>query len=180
MKKTVKTKVFAAILAAVCAVSSVSTAAVISASAAYPITSSASRSAKEAVIVNKTSGKSFTLPMKGIDWNYFAFKLTAVKPGTANIELKTKDTYGMWTVTPIRVTVGNDMKMKIVQSGDARVISGSSSKTSASDTKKPDTQKNREAVIVNKTSGKSFTLPMKGIDWNYFADSLNVFQAHSS
>ena len=141
MKKTVKTKVFAAILAAVCAVSSVSTAAVISASAAYPITSSASRSAKEAVIVNKTSGKSFTLPMKGIDWNYFAdslnvkvdcdinfrtgvcnFKLTAVKPGTANIELKTKDTYGMWTVTPIRVTVSNDMKMKIVQSGDAYIV----------------------------------------------------------
>lgn len=140
MKKTVKTKVFATVLAAVCAVSAVSTAAIIGVSAASSSTS-VSQSNKEAVIVSKTSGSTFVLPIKGIDWNYYAdsldakvtcdidfntgvcnFKLTAVKPGAANIDLKTKDSSGVWTVTPIRVTVGSDLKMSIVQTGEVSIL----------------------------------------------------------
>ena len=30
------------------------------------------------------------------------------------------------------------------------------------------------AVIANKTANSTFDLPMKGIDWNYYTDSLNV------
>lgn len=145
MKKTntIRKKVFAGALAAVCAVSALSTVSFISASAAsdrisFNITSKASG---EAVIVEETQTSTFTLPMKGIDWNYYAdslnvkvtcnidfrynicnFKLTAVKPGTANILLKTKDTYGQWTVTPIRVRVGSNMRMNIVQTGSAYVV----------------------------------------------------------
>ena len=136
MKKTgtIKNKVFAGVIAAVCAVSVISTGAIIGASAF----SSASSNADTAVIERRTSGSTFTLPMKGVDWNYFSdsldvtvdcnidftcnlcnFRFTAVRPGTANITLQTKSTDGTWSNTPIRITVDSDLRMNIVQNGKA-------------------------------------------------------------
>ena len=140
MKKTgtIKNKVFAGVIAAVCAVSVISTGAVMGASAF----SSASSNADTAVIERRTSGSTFTLPMKGIDWNYFSdsldvtvdceidfsrnlcnFKFTAIRPGAANITLQTKSTDGTWSDTPIntpiRITVDSDLRMNIVQNGKA-------------------------------------------------------------
>ena len=136
MKKTgtFKNKVFAGVIAAVCAVSVISTGAIIGASAF----SSASSNADTAVIERRTSGSTFTLPMKGVDWNYFSdsldvtvdceidfsrnlcnFKFTAIRPGAANITLQTKSTDGTWSNTPIRITVDSDLRMNIVQNGKA-------------------------------------------------------------
>ena len=136
MKKTgtFKNKVFAGVIAAVCAVSVISTGAIIGASAF----SSASSNAETAVIERRTSGSTFTLPMKGVDWNYFSdsldvtvdceidfsrnlcnFKFTAIRPGAANITLQTKSTDGTWSNTPIRITVDSDLRMNIVQNGKA-------------------------------------------------------------
>ena len=136
MKKagTIKTKVVAGVIAAVCAVSVISTGAIIGASAF----SLASSNADTAVIERRTSGSTFTLPMKGIDWNYFSdsldvtvdceidfsrnlcnFKFTAIRPGAANITLQTKSTDGTWSNTPIRITVDSDLRMNIVQNGKA-------------------------------------------------------------
>ena len=134
MKKTgtIKNKVFAGVIAAVCAVSVISTGAIIGASAF----SSASSNADTAVIERRTSGSTYTLPMKGIDWNYFSdsldvtvdceidfsrnlcnFRFTAIRPGAANITLQTKSTDGTWSNTPIRITVDRDLRMNIVQNG---------------------------------------------------------------
>ena len=136
MKKagTIKTKVVAGVIAAVCAVSVISTGAIIGASAF----SSASSNADTAVIERRTSGSTFTLPMKGIDWNYFSdsldvtvdceidfsrnlcnFRFTAIRPGAANITLQTKSTDGTWSDTPIGITVDRDLRMNIVQNGKA-------------------------------------------------------------
>ena len=136
MKKagTIKTKVVAGVIAAVCAVSVISTGAVMGASAF----SSANGNASTAVIERRTSGSTYTLPMKGIDWNYFSdsldvtvdceidfnynlcnFKFTAIRPGMANITLQTKSTDGTWSNTPIRITVDRDLRMNIVQTGNA-------------------------------------------------------------
>ena len=73
MKKasTIKSKVFTGVIAAVCAVSVISTGAIIGASAF----SSASSNADTAVIERRTSGSTYTLPMKGVDWNYFSDSL---------------------------------------------------------------------------------------------------------
>ena len=136
MKKasTIKSKVFTGVIAAVCAVSVISTGAIIGASAF----SSASSNADTAVIERRTSGSTFTLPMKGVDWTYFSdsldvtvdceidfsrnlcnFKFTAIRPGAANITLQTKSTDGTWSDTPIRITVDSDLRMNIVQNGKA-------------------------------------------------------------
>ena len=136
MKKasTIKSKVFTGVIAAVCAVSVISTGAIIGASAF----SSASSNADTAVIERRTSGSTFTLPMKGVDWNYFSdsldvtvdceidfsrnlcnFRFTAIRPGAANITLQTKSTDGTWSNTPIRITVDSDLRMNIVQNGKA-------------------------------------------------------------
>ena len=140
MKKagTIKTKVVAGVIAAVCAVSVISTGAVMGASAF----SSANDNADTAVIERRTSGSTYTLPMKGVDWNYFSdsldvtvdceidfnynlcnFKFTAIRPGTANITLQTKSTDGTWSNTPIRITVDRELRMNIVQNGNAAAAS---------------------------------------------------------
>ena len=121
MKKTgtIKNKVFAGVIAAVCAVS------------VY-------LDFQVSVIERRTSGSTFTLPMKGVDWNYFSdsldvtvdceidfsrnlcnFRFTAIRPGAANITLQTKSTDGTWNNTPIRITVDSDLRMNIVQNGKA-------------------------------------------------------------
>ena len=136
MKKasTIKSKVFTGVIAAVCAVSVISTGAIMGASAF----SSANGNADTAIIERRTSGNTFTLPMKGVDWNYFSdsldvtvdceidfsnnlcnFRFTAIRPGTANITLQTKSTDGTWSNTPIRITVDSDLRMNIVQNGNA-------------------------------------------------------------
>ena len=182
MKKagTIKTKVFAGVIAAVCAVSVISTGAVVGASAF----SSANGNAGTAVIERRTSGSTYTLPMKGVDWNYFSdsldvtvdceidfnynlcnFKFTAIRPGMANITLQTKSTDGTWSNTPIRITVDRDLRMNIVQTGNAAANNNIKFTVDEDDT---------AATIANKTANSTFDLPMKGIDWNYYADSLNV------
>ena len=136
MKKTgtINKKVLTGVIAAVCAVSVISTGAIIGASAF----SSANINTDTAIIERRTSGSTFTLPMKGVDWNYFSdsldvtvdcdidfscnlcnFKFTAIRPGAANITLQTKSTDGTWSNTPIRITVDSDLRMNIVQNGKA-------------------------------------------------------------
>ena len=182
MKKagTIKTKVVAGVIAAVCAVSVISTGAVMGASAF----SSANANAGTAVIERRTSGSTYTLPMKGVDWNYFSdsldvtvdceidfncnlcnFKFTAIRPGMANITLQTKSTDGTWSNTPIRITVDRDLRMNIVQTGNAAANNNIKFTVDEDDT---------AATIASKTANSTFELPMKGIDWNYYADSLNV------
>ena len=182
MKKagTIKTKVVAGVIAAVCAVSAISTGAVMGASAF----SSANGNAGTAVIERRTSGSTYTLPMKGVDWNYFSdsldvtvdceidfnynlcnFKFTAIRPGMANITLQTKSTDGTWSNTPIRITVDRDLRMNIVQTGNAAANNNIKFTVDEDDT---------AANIASKTANSTFDLPMKGIDWNYYADSLNV------
>ena len=183
MKKTgtIKAKVVAGVIAAVCAVSAISTGAVMGASAF----SSANGNGGTAVIERRTSGNTYTLPMKGVDWNYYSdsldvtvdceidfscnlcnFMFTAIRPGTANITLQTKSTDGTWSNTPIRITVDSDLRMNIVQSGNASTANNNIRFTVDED--------DTTAVIASKTENSTFNLPMKGIDWNYYADSLNV------
>ena len=183
MKKTgtFKNKVFAGVIAAVCAVSVISTGAIIGASAF----SSASSNADTAVIERRTSGSTFTLPMKGVDWNYFSdsldvtvdceidfsrnlcnFKFTAIRPGAANITLQTKSTDGTWSNTPIKITVDSGLHMNIVQNGNTAAANN--------DIKFTVDEDDTTAIIASKTSNSTFNLPMKGNDWNYYADSLNV------
>ena len=119
-----------------------------------------------------------------IDWNYFSdsldvtvdceidfnynlcnFKFTAIRPGMANITLQTKSTDGTWSNTPIRITVDRDLRMNIVQTGNAAANNNIKFTVDEDDT---------AATIANKTANSTFDLPMKGIDWNYYADSLNV------
>ena len=123
--------------------------------------------------------------MKGIDWNYFSdsldvtvdceidfsrnlcnFKFTAIRPGAANITLQTKSTDGTWSNTPIRITVDSDLRMNIVQNGKAAATNN--------DIKFTVDEDDTTAIIASKTSNSTFNLPMKGNDWNYYADSLNV------
>ena len=65
MKKTIRNKVFAGILAAMCAVSAVTVMSVVSASAQSNISNTPSASAGSSVIVEKTAGSEFTLPIRG-------------------------------------------------------------------------------------------------------------------
>ena len=180
MKKagTIKTKVFAGVIAAVCAVSVISTGAVVGASAF----SSANGNAGTAVIERRTSGSTYTLPMKGVDWNYFSdsldvtvdceidfnynlcnFSFTAVRPGTANITLQTKSTDGTWSNTPIRITVDRDLRMNIVQTGNAAANSNikftveESEKSMSQDNKAVET-KTEENVQADTNANKEYWL----------------------
>lgn len=134
MKKTMKTKVFASLIAAVCAISAITTVSVISASAYNdnnPLVSSTY------IITAKTYGNTFVMPMKGEDWTYYAdslnvkvscdydystntcnFKFTAVKPGTANAVLKAQTKDGKWMNIPVCITVDDNMQVSFYQSGD--------------------------------------------------------------
>ena len=180
MKKagTIKTKVVAGVIAAVCAVSVISTGAIIGASAF----SSANSNADTAVIERRTSGSTYTLPMKGVDWNYFSdsldvtvdceidfnynlcnFKFTAIRPGMANITLQTKSTDGTWSNTPIRITVDRDLRMNIVQTGNAAANSNikftveESEKSMSQDNKAVET-KTEENSQVEANANKEYWL----------------------
>ena len=169
MKKagTIKTKVVAGVIAAVCAVSVISTGAVMGASAF----SSANANAGTAVIERRTSGSTYTLPMKGVDWNYFSdsldvtvdceidfncnlcnFKFTAVRPGTANITLQTKSTDGTWSNTPIRITVDRDLRMNIVQTGNA-AANNKNTLCSSTSTAVPATSRSPTATATRTITG---------------------------
>ena len=170
MKKTgtIKTKVVAGVIAAVCAVSVISTGAIIGASAF----SLASSNADTAVIERRTSGSTFTLPMKGIDWNYFSdsldvtvdceidfsrnlcnFRFTAIRPGAANITLQTKSTDGTWTNTPIRITVDSDLRMNIVQNGNA-AAAGNDIKFTVDEDNTTKTSTGTSSVISEKSTAQ--------------------------
>ena len=180
MKKTgtIKTKVIAGVIAAVCAVSVISTGAVMGASAF----SSENGNAGTAVIERRTSGSTYTLPMKGVDWNYFSdsldvtvdceidfnynlcnFKFTAIRPGMANITLQTKSTDGTWSNTPIRITVDRDLRMNIVQTGNAAANSNikftveESEKSMSQDNKAVET-KTEENSQVETNANKEYWL----------------------
>ena len=56
------------------------------------------------------------------DFDYYnslcKFKLTAVKPGTANVVLKTQRTDGQWNNIVLAVAVSDDMKISAKLTGD--------------------------------------------------------------
>ncbi len=199
MKKSVKSKVFAIVLSAVCAASAISAVSIVSSAAASKQTAASSTSA---VIVEKTSGSTFTLPMKGEDWNYFAdslnvkvtcdydynnslcnFRFTAVKAGVTNVVLKTQRNDGRWDNTPVRITTGSDLRMNIVQSGNAYVTDKSYTEESSKPAKTTETKSDIKTETKTETSsqtgtvsaqGKTATVTLKGQDWTYFIDSLNI------
>ena len=181
MKKTIKTKAIAAVLAAVCAVSAVTTAAIVSASAAS-VSTSQSQTSKSVMIIAKTYDNTFVMPMKGEDWTYFAdslnvkvtcdydyknnmcnFKFTALKAGVVNVVLKTQNTDGKWTNTPVRITADSNLLMTIVQTDNAYITEKSYTETPAA-----------KGTVIVTNAGNPFTLPIRGNDWTYTADSLNV------
>ncbi len=182
MKKSVKTKVFAAVLSAAMAVSTAVTVSMISASASDNDT-------ERYIIIARSNGSTFTMPIKGEDWTYYAdslnvkvscdfdysanlckFKLTAVKPGTVNIVLKTQNENGTWTNTPIQVVVYENLEMKAVQLGNAYITAGkSSSETKVQPEKKEDTP-----VEKKLTADSEVEFAALGEDWTYYTDSLNV------
>ena len=69
MKKTIRTKVFASLIAAVCAVSAITTVSMISASA---YNNGNDLVSKSYVITAETYGDTFVMPIKGENWNYYA------------------------------------------------------------------------------------------------------------
>lgn len=203
MKKTFKTKVFAAVLAAVCSVSAVTTASIMGASAASQNASSQTQSSKSAVIVNKTKSSTFVLPIKGEDWNYFAntlnvkvtcdfdyiknicnFKFTAVKSGVTDVILKTQRADGKWDNTPVRITVDSQLLMNIVQTDSPYIteksyttepVKNSSQQSNTTKTENnTQTSQAESGTVIAKNAANPFKLNLKGYDWNYYADSLNV------
>ena len=141
MKKTIRTKVFASLIAAVCAVSAITTVSMISASA---YNNGNDLVSKSYVITAETYGDTFVMPIKGENWNYYAdslnvrvscdfdysssmcnFKFTAVKPGTSNAVLKTERNDGRWLNVPVRITVDDNMEVSFYESG-SRYITDSS------------------------------------------------------
>ena len=193
MKKTVNKKVIAVVLSAVCAFSALTAISAVAVSAASN-TASASQSSSSAVIVEKTSGNTFTLPMKGYDWNYYAdslnvkvtcdfdynnnicrFRFTAVKPGVTNVTLKTQEENGMWAQTPVRITVDNNLRMSIVQTGNATLTEKSSTETTRTDTtSQTEETKKSEEKKSSETQNGTYRYSIQGSDWTYYADSLNI------
>ena len=192
MKKTIRTKVFASVIAAVCAVSAITTVSMISASA---YSNNSQLVSSSYIIIAKTSDSTFTMPMKGEDWTYYAdslnvkvrcdydyssntcnFRFTAVKAGTANIVLKTQNTDGTWLNTPVRVTVGSDLTMNIVGTGSPYTTEKSYTTEKQTGTpaaqEKTDTQE-KKSDDTQKTAGHA-SFSVAGNDWNYYIDSLCV------
>ena len=168
MKKSVKTKVFAAVLSAAMAVSTAVTVSMISASASDNDT-------ERYIIIARSNGSTFTMPIKGEDWTYYADSLNVkvscdVKPGTVNIVLKTQNENGTWTNTPIQVVVYENLEMKAVQLGNAYITAGkSSSETKVQPEKKEDTP-----VEKKLTADSEVEFAALGEDWTYYTNSLNV------
>ena len=192
MKKTISKKVFATILAAVCAVSAASAVSAVCIANAYSAHNvSASVTLDSAVIIEKTSGSTFVLPMEGEDWNYYAdslnvkvscdfdyncslckFKFTAVKPGQTNVVLKTQLEGGNWANTPVRIIVDSDLRMNIVQTGNTYLTEKSYSKPAASTTSSSSQKTTEQQAPAAQAGTASYTL--QGTDWTYYIDSLNV------
>ena len=198
MKKTMKTKVFASLIAAVCAISAITTVSVISDSAYNdnnPLVSSTY------IITAKTYGNTFVMPMKGEDWTYYAdslnvkvscdydystntchFKFTAVKPGVVNVVLKTQNVDGTWLNTPVRITVEDDLTMKIIGTDSPYTTEKSyTTEKTTTETSAPEkTGTTEKTVTPEKTADTTTTkagfarFSVAGEDWNYYIDSLNV------
>lgn len=199
MKKTIRTKILAGVLAAICVASAATIASVVSVSAQS--SKSVSASAK-ATIVEKTSGSEFKLPLRGYDWNYYAnslnakigcdfdyqknicnFNITAVKPGMTEAVLKTQEADGKWSNTPIKITVHKDMTMTIEQTGSAYLTdsyktteASTSAPASSSTAAKPaeTTPAKPAASAASTKTGKSVQFPLSGKNWNYYANTLNA------
>ena len=109
--------------------------------------SSSSTKGSSSTVIAKNVGSTFKLPMKGSDWNYYAsslnvkitcdfnynsnicnFIFTAVKPGVTEAVLKTERNDGKWDNTPVKITVDNNLKMTIEQTGDAYITNFSYTK----------------------------------------------------
>ena len=191
MKKIVKNKVLAAVLAAVCAASAVSAVSIMSASAAGAFSQAiaSQNSQKGTVIVKRTDRNVSTIPMKGEDWTYYAdslyakigcdydyyhhichFYFTGIKAGTTNAVLKTQRTDGKWDNTPIAIRVFNDLTMTITQTGDAYVTEKSSTDSYPEPfISVPPTSDDKP---VTKAGTAAFSLA--GEDWTYYANTLYV------
>lgn len=195
MKKTFKTKVFATVIATVCAVSAISAVSIVSAYSDKPDTNVSDES-KTAVIIERSEGSTAIVPIKGEDWNYYAdslnaligcdydynnhlckFKFTAVKPGTTNAVLKTQRTDGKWDNTPVSIKVFDDLTMSITQTGNAYVTNKSYTEEASApaEEKKTDTTTEQKTDTYSASSqGKTATFTLQGEDWTYFIDSLNI------
>lgn len=192
MKKTVRTKVFAAVMAAVAAIS-VGTAAIAVTASAVSDNTSASQAENSTVITNRTTGNTFTLPIRGEDWNYYAdslnvkiscdfdynhnicnFKFTAVKPGITNAVLKTQNKYGSWDNTPVRIVANNDLTMQIVQSGDAYETEKSYTEEAAKPVKTTTSSADTRETKQTSTKASTKELSVPGENWTYYIDSLNI------
>ncbi len=220
MNTSVKTKVTAAILSAICVASAaviVTTFCVANASnagltgamgstgSATATATSTSLDKKSDTLIGSSSSNTFTLPIKGEDWNYYAdslnvkvscdydynrsmcnFIFTAVSKGTTNVVLKTQNTDGKWTNTPVRITTDSDLHMTLVQSGNAYITNKpytetpaqtqqtSSAEAVSTQTASPADTSEAGGTVIAKNKKSPFVLPMKGYDWNYYAASLNV------
>ncbi len=147
MKKTVRTKVMATILAAVCALSTGAAISAVSANAAIVRvirveTRATSEANNETKPAPKATARSCAYTMTGYDWNYSAdsvnvkitcdfnystktcrFIGTAVAPGTTNATLKAKRADGKWDNIPVRFTVDSSLNISVVKTGNAFVTS---------------------------------------------------------
>ena len=194
MKNTIRTKVFATVIAAVCAASAISAVSIVSAYSDSSSSKAASASG-EATIIERSNGSTAVVPMKGEDWNYYAdslyaligcdydysnnickFKFTAVKPGTTNAVLKTQRTDGKWSNTPVRIKVYDNLTMNITQTGNAYITNKSYTEETSkpAEEKKAETPKQNNTATASSSKGKTATFTLKGEDWTYFIDSLNI------
>jgi len=186
MKKTIRTKVFASLIAAVCPVSAITTVSMISASA---YNNGNDLVSKSYVITAETYGDTFVMPIKGENWNYYAdslnvrvscdfdysssmcnFKFTAVKPGVANVVLKTQKEDGKWLNTPVRITVKDNLRMTIIGTDRSYTTDHSYTTEKISN----NTSESKKTSDDIKKSASSATYSLYGNDWNYYIDSLNV------
>ena len=176
MKNTFRTKIFAAILAAVCAVSVVS-ATVIGVSA----------SSFSSAVAAQVKGQPCEIAIKGEDWNYSAaslnaiitcdydyvhhicrFKATGYTPGVTKAVLKVQRTDGQWDNIPVVFTV--DEQLNVTCTG-AEAYTEQTTPTEPVQTSEPEQKPAPETPVE---SGKVGTFTLKGEDWNYYAASLNV------
>lgn len=184
MKKTIRTKVMAAILAAVCTVSTCAAATAITADAALFDPS-----------IISSSAKTFYKTLSGSDWNYSAdsncakitcdfnyntntcrFKATGVKPGTTNAVLKVEVADGKWKNVPMRFVVSSSLSVSGTQTGKEYFTSTAKTQNTNKQTNSPTNKKTNTNTnkTTNKATAKSCTYTITGCNWNYKADNLNV------
>lgn len=170
MKKTVTRKIFAGIMAAVCAVSAAAIipAATASAASDYGYSSSYRQVAEVNLWGEDWNYSADSLCAKiTCDYNWFTknclFKATGVTPGVTNAILMAEVSDGKWQNVPMKFIVDNNLNVTSISNGSVYYTY-----------KNTNNNQNQNQSQTNNQSAKTTTYTMTGSDWNYSADSYSA------